>query len=271
MVRHSVTPNVDTFGVLNEAIRYVAKELFLLRSSILRADLSVSIWAEVTSVGDDIAFVDSDPDTITSVTTDFDDDGFVSGMHIISSYATNPGPFKLNTVAANLLTLISADELTAKAAGTEYTLTSNDDYGDLPADFWGLEGHPYLDGRPDRLYALPSLNARLQYTSAGLPIYYEIKGRRICVTPATSADYTIKGKYFARPTAITAASDTLPFDEIFDDIFAEYMRIYFLQAGSKGKMVPSAALRNDVLDLACRYGMQAPTLLSNEMRWEDYF
>jgi hypothetical protein len=235
-VRHTINPDADVFGVLNSAIRSVAKRLFVLRSRILRSELSVSIFGEVTATGTDIAFVDSDPDTITSTSTDLS--GFSSGQHITTGSSVNPGPFEINTAAENTLTLISTDELTAEAAGDSLTITSNDDYGDLPSDFWGLVDRPYLSGKTYPLKPLPNLATKLSYTGAGIPVYYEIKGKRIYVTPATGSDYTVVGDYFAKPTEITDVGDTLPFDEILDDVISEYMRVYFTTKPGGTVLIP---------------------------------
>lgn len=272
MVSHSITSGTSVLGVMNEAIRYIAKELYRIESSLLRASLSVSIWAEVTSTGDDIAFVDSDPDTLTSSTTDFEDDGFVAGMHFTTDSANNPGPFEIDTVAANLITLISTDELSDESSGTEFTLTSIDDYGDLPSDFWGLMTEPYLSGYTWPLKPLPSQDVKLPYLlSTGLPKYYEIKGTRLYVTPPTGTDHTVCGDYFAKPTAISAATDTLPWNELLDDVIAEYMKTYFAQARNKLPMVFPQSLIQQIHDVSHRYGKQHPTpLTNNDVPWDAF-
>ena len=79
--------------------------------------------------GADIAFVASAPDTITSTSTDLS--GFTAGQIINTSSPENPGPFTLDTVAENTLTLAAGDSLTAEDAGStvyigsaSYALTS---------------------------------------------------------------------------------------------------------------------------------------------------
>ena len=249
VVRHAINPEADVYGVLNEAIRAVGKRLYMLRSSIIISSLSVSVWAEVAATGSDIAFVDSDPDTITSTTTDFTDSDnlFVSGMHITTD-AANAGPFKIDTVAANTLTLISTDELTAAAAGDSITITSDNSYGDLPSDFWGLVSYPYLSGKTWNLKPLPSFAVDLAYSSAGIPVYYKIKGNRIYLTPVAGADYTVAGDYFAKPTEITTGTDIIPFSELLDDVICEYVKQYFIamNKGAAGTLLMPQYLRDEI-------------------------
>lgn len=261
LVKHDVNPDANSLRILNQAIRSVARRLYFLKSNILRADLSVSIWSEVTATGTDIAFVDSDPDTITSTSTDFRD-YFTAGQHIATDNSSNAGPFEIATVAENTLTLISTDELTAVAAGTEVTITSDNEYGDLPADFWGLVDFPYLSGESWRLKPLPNLTEKLSYTGAGTPLYYEIKDQRIYITPDTGADYTIKGNYFQRPTSITATTDTMPYRELFDDVIAERMRVFYVK--DPGEVVLARNYLRDEIDLIARmYGKTAPFHIDN--------
>lgn len=69
--------------------------------------------------GTDIAFSDSDPDTITtSGNVNFVTSGIKAGMKITTSSSNNPGPFTVDSVTATTITLISGDSLTDESAGT---------------------------------------------------------------------------------------------------------------------------------------------------------
>ena len=76
-----------------------------------------------------IAFVDSDPDTITDTTSSFVKEGFNDGDTIIITGTDSNGTdsesktFTVATVAAGTLTLISSDSLTAEAVTTLNTVT----------------------------------------------------------------------------------------------------------------------------------------------------
>jgi len=76
--------------------------------------------------GTTVSFVDSDPDTITRTTGNWEIDGFTDGMAITVSGAVNSGnngTFIVDTVVNDVITLISSESLTAEAAtsGTEIT------------------------------------------------------------------------------------------------------------------------------------------------------
>jgi len=82
-----------------------------------------SITYNNTITGTTIAFVDSDPDTITDSGNGFVTAGFVAGQRIkVSGTVSNDGYYTIDTVAAGTITLVAADELTAEAAGTSFTI-----------------------------------------------------------------------------------------------------------------------------------------------------
>jgi len=137
------------------------------------------------------------------------------------------------------------------------SITTGDDYGDLPSGFWGLVDFPYLSGENWRLKPLPNLTIKLSYTGDGIPVYYQIKGTKIYITPSTASDYTIVGDYFAKPTEITAVGDTLPFDELFDDIIDEFMRVYFAKPPS-GTVLMRLYLMNEIDLVAGMRDKKAP-------------
>ena len=77
--------------------------------------------AHITGTG--IAFVDSDPDTITDTGSGFVTAGFEAGMTIIvEGTSNNDGIYLVDTVAAGTLTLTTAMSLTVEAAGSSFTI-----------------------------------------------------------------------------------------------------------------------------------------------------
>ena len=135
---------------LNRALRTIAKRLYFHKSDLCRGELDVSIFAEDSYAADTIAFTadaEGVAGTITDSANQFVAEGFQAGMHITTTHATNTGPFEIATVAVGTLTLVTTDDVAVQTAGTSYTITSIDDYGDLPSDFWGLIDKPYLDGK----------------------------------------------------------------------------------------------------------------------------
>lgn len=76
-----------------------------------------------TITADTIAFVDSDPDTITDSGNGFVTAGFVVGSITVSGSTDNDGTYVVDTVAAGTLTLAVAETLTAEIAGDTVTIT----------------------------------------------------------------------------------------------------------------------------------------------------
>ncbi len=73
-----------------------------------------------------IAFVDSNPDTLTDSGNGFLTAGFIANQNItVSGSTSNDGTYKIDTVAAGTITLTAGASLTAEAAGDTVTLTSN--------------------------------------------------------------------------------------------------------------------------------------------------
>lgn len=256
------TANTDLYHHINNALRAIAKRLYRLESDIVRSEMSVSIWAEQVYMAASIAFVDggSSSDTITDSANQFVTELFKTGMTITTDQASNPGPFKLSSVAAGTLTVPTAS-LVAAIAGSSITITSDHSFGDLPSDFGGLIDQPHLDGKTYPLLPLPSQDVALSFTSAGEPKYYQVKGSKIYVTPHTDSDYTIKADYFAVPAMVSAATDTLPYFDLFGDAIAEaIMRTY-----RSGEQVVGADsqwwklfCRENVDPIARKYGKRGP-------------
>jgi hypothetical protein len=83
--------------------------------------LTAIFSAHITGTG--IAFVDSDPDTITDSGNGFVTAGFTDGMTIIvEGTVSNDGIYLVDTVAAGTLTLTTAMSLTGEVAGTSFTI-----------------------------------------------------------------------------------------------------------------------------------------------------
>ena len=77
-----------------------------------------------TKIASTIAFVDSNPDTITDSGNGLITAGFIPGMHILpSGTANNNTVYTIETVAAGIITLKSTDTVTAESAGSSFTLT----------------------------------------------------------------------------------------------------------------------------------------------------
>ena len=261
----------DALYLVNTAVRFVSKRLYTLGSELVTGVMEVPIFESDTVTGSDIAFANNGAtaDTITQTAAGFVTAGFQAGMPITTTSTTNPGPFRLVTVAAGTLTLHDDDVATTEALGTATTITSDDSYGYLPDDFWGLWDKPYLDGKNYSLLPLPSTDVEVQYTSAGTPVYYKIRGNSIYVVPHTSTDYTIKADYFQKPTTLENTTDELPWNDLFNDVIYEIVINLFKKSGI---MVPELqAILNSNIDLiANKRGRKTSNETPRGNVYEDY-
>lgn len=103
---------------------------------LLTSTCTIQRNAAVSLTGTGIAFVDSNPDTLTDTGSGFVTAGFVAGQKInVSGSTSNDGTYTLATVAAGTLTLASTDSLTAEVKGDTVTITATDTYG-TPVVAW---------------------------------------------------------------------------------------------------------------------------------------
>ena len=254
---------------INRGIKLINKRLFVLRSELVKGDLNVSVFAADTYTANTISFVDSGEgvaDTITDSANGFVTAGFVAGMPIYTTSTNNPGPFRIATVAAGTITLVSTDSLVSEAAGTEWTITSDCNYGFLPADFQGLVERPYKDGYLQELVPLPNQNTKIQYTSASDPVYYELRTNKIYVIPGAAADITLKGDYWKKPTVITDMDDTMPFLELFDETIQEF--VVAILTGAAGDM--TSFIREEVDLIAATREKKAPTAMPGGLDYNNF-
>ncbi|MBI9091812.1 MAG: hypothetical protein JEZ12_21585 [Desulfobacterium sp.] len=101
-------------------------------------------------------------------------------------------------------------------------VTAGASSGDLPDDFWGLMGRPYIEGQMDTLAPVPDQETELQYAQPSTPQWYRLTNlSAIKLIPGSSAAAVLKGAYFQRPTKITGPTSPIPYNELFDDAIQE--------------------------------------------------
>jgi hypothetical protein len=227
-----VDTQADLYHLINLAVRTIAKRLYFHDSDILRSEFSLPLYAEQSYSASTIAFVASNPPTITDSAAQFVVEGFKSGMLVGSDQTNNLGPFTIDTVTAGTLTLKTTDTLIPAGSGSAVILTSRADVVNLPSDFWGFCGDsrddfPHIDGYTDTLRPLPNKKASLYPDSSSSPDYFKLKGSKLYLYPKAGEDIIIKGDYFARPTQLTALSDIIPYDELFDDAICETIAMFY--------------------------------------------
>jgi hypothetical protein len=357
-LQFQVDVDADLYHLINLAVRKIAKRLYWHDADMVRSEMEIDFYKEFTYETDTLAFVDSDPDTITDSNDGFtektitastisfvngspativdsaagfvaagfvagqtiytDDDEnpndyhiasvttdtitlatgetlatkaagdsvtsksrpFVAGMQIANDESSNSSKiFIIETVEAGTLTLKSTDAVTAVTAGTSTILTVKNDRSALPTDFWGFCGddpddYPYVDGYTKVLRPLPNQRrALIENQSMGaIPNYFKIKGTNLHVSPPAGEDLTIKGDYFQRPTTLTATTDTIPFNEIFDDAICEAIATLY-EKGLSSQVENTALLQKicfEAVDLIIpKYQQKSPTMAGG-IDWDSF-
>jgi hypothetical protein len=203
-----------------------------------------------------------------STNAGFYNSGFRSEMSITTDSIVNPGPFRIFAVTNEMITVYPEDSLIDEIPSSSI-ICNDSSFGFLPIDFWGLVDDPYLNGRTWYLIPLPGTKVGIQYQDAGVPIYYKIRGDKFYVTPKTSEDFTIKADYFYKPTTIQNTTDTLPWNDIFNDIIYELVIAYFKKSGI---LLPDiiAAINSGIDAVAVRRGRKAPHESMRGIVYEDY-
>lgn len=110
----------------------------------------------------------------------------------------------------------------------------------LPAGFLGFVERPYVvvGTTQSRVAPLPPETDNA-FTATGTPQYYEMRGTVLAkLYPTPSANGTMKGKYFAKPTDLTALSGTIPFGGFFDDVYLDAL----LMVAQQGMFVVATPL-----------------------------
>lgn len=153
------------------------------------------------------------------------------------------------------------------------TVSADASSASLPADFWGMIGWPYINGKTQHLYQLPDLETRLAYTSTSQPIYFDIKGQTIYLYPGTTSEITINGDYWAMPTEITALTDTVPFNELFDEAIVEALAStppVGERRDPKEMMIMKGLINQAVDEIAPYRDKKAPVRVEDNMALDVY-
>ncbi len=258
------------FPVLNTCLRTIAKRLMILHSDLIIGSLSVPVYASQSYTANTIAFISGTPPTITDSASGFVTAGMKAGMYSETDSTNNPGPFRIATVAASTLTLARTNSVISEAAGSNVSITTIADYAPLPDDFWGLATKPWIDTKTWALAPLPSLETRIQYTSAGVPYYYQVKGSDLWVYPGTSSDITIKGDYFMKPPKVSQMQDRIPYDQLLDDVIQEYL-VMVLGGGSALTATALKQFLEEQVDLVVGMrGKKAAAEMPDGLNYSDY-
>lgn len=154
------------------------------------------------------------------------------------------------------------------------TIASGIEYGECPADFWGLMGRPYIVGANTPLAPIPNLDTKLFYEGASTAVqqYYEVRNFKIYVYPSPNAEIVLKGDYFLKPTVISAPTDTIPWNELFDDVISESIVYEYMPSEAKtGEKQLLSAFINEAVDQIVPYlDMAAPKRFKDATNLDGY-
>lgn len=124
-----------------------------------------------------------------------------------------------------------------KSSGS-VSYTANVSTANLPAGFWGLIGKPYVSDATIGNTTLEPVENTEDYDHAttNRPATFELTQASgydvLKVYPTPDASYTVKFEYYKKPS-ITAMTDSLPFNGLFDSIIADVL----VRTGNSGGWV----------------------------------
>lgn len=136
-------------------------------------------------------------------------------------------------VIAQRLWLCEADLL---RTSYEATLAAEASSLSLPSGSLGLvQGEwPWISTAeliPGRsLLPLPAW-LRHTFTEVGTPHYFELRGLTVTLYPTPDAETTVNLEIYSRPVTLTALTDTLPWDALFDRVFVEAVPRFSVAGG----------------------------------------
>ena len=207
----------DAADYLNEGVDRIAAGIAMsegVLSPPLPELFRIDSVNTVTITATTIAFVNSNPDTITDSGNAFVTSGFVAGMTIIVSGAgedDNNGTFhNITTVAAGTITLASSAELTAESAGESVTIKSA--CVALPSDYNRGLSIVTSVSQDSRLNLYSSFHKLLRryplLNETGDVTIVAVKGDYLYYQPIPSTAEALTLHYFRDPTAMSASGSS---------------------------------------------------------------
>ena len=257
-VKKALLPDTTAFGTtditayLNEGVNRIAAGIAIY--DVLSPPLpELFIIKDVKTValsGTGIAFVDSDPDTITDTGTGFVTAGFVAGMPITVSGAgeddNNTTFHNIATVAAGTITLQSGDSLTAETAGESVTIRAP--CVALPSDY--NRGLAFVGSvsQGNRINIYTSHHKLLRkyplLDDVGDVVFVAVKGAYLYYQGMPGAAEALTLHYYRKATAMSASDsepDGIP-SHLHDRLLVNYAAkeiLGMIETAVKGKTLRS--------------------------------
>ena len=114
----------------------------------------------------------------------------------------------------------------------QFTYAASDQTEALPERYLGMSERPYITSTKARLEPLPK-DVRSILSTAGTPMFFEVRGANMVVHPAPSASTQVELEFYQKPAAAVDLTSTVPFSGAFDDLYIEAV----LRIGSAGTML----------------------------------
>ena len=253
-VKKALLPDTTAFDTteatayLNEGVNRIAGGIavFDVLSPPLPELFKIASVDTVVLSGIGIAFVDSDPDTITDTGTGFVTAGFAAGMPITVSGAgeddNNTTFHNIATVAAGTITLQSGDELTAELAGESITIRSP--CVALPSDY--SRGLAFVSSvsQGNRIKIYTSFHKLLRkyplLDDAGDVVVVAVKGNYLYYQGMSSTAEALTLHYYRKATPMSASGsspDGIP-SHLHDRLLVNYAAkeiLGMIETAVKGK------------------------------------
>lgn len=138
-------------------------------------------------------------------------------------------PFPLLDAVNNVIRALSRELIDRKSdlaqADLEIEFEAGTGTATLPADFQGLRGKPWPEGKRTLIAPLPMSYGRQVYEgkTGPHPEHYVIADTAMALFPVPSIALTIKGRYYVAPPVIAAMTTTIPYPQFYDAVRAGVM------------------------------------------------
>ena len=238
----------DLYWAINHAVRTIAKRLFILQSDIIKTEFTLTFDIE-----------ESSQDIASSYA------GFwgLAGKPWVNGKSKPLSPVNDNSTILEYkpwvhdknqgaLSYSTNDFIDAGQDFSDYTdgnyiyklVVTNDDATINWGYIGGNDGETTANIYQDREYETagwlgtdPSAKTpssyEIQTQVVGEPKYFELKNTTLHIYPCYYEEVIVYGDCFIKPTELSATTETIPFDELFDDVIEEYV-VKIVRSGFTG-------------------------------------
>lgn len=106
-----------------------------------------------------------------------------------------------------------------------YTIPQGTSTVQMPSEFLAMQYYPYLQNTDtNEVIILSNIHeSRVHdYLGQDRTKYYELLNTNINIYPPTNREYDFKIRVYAKPTALTTMTDSMPFNGLFNQLIGDY-------------------------------------------------